>query len=174
MGCPLDNNTNEGKNFNQETHFTFGNSSKKITQPFFFILFQNHTRKLDFDYFVSLFEEYYLSDDPSCLGNFINGKLDYEADDSENEDLDFETDPGLLDHRRTSSTSVHSMDDDLSDPDGSKARMKAKKAEEAKARKIRELEQLERDDNKANAMTVQEKLEVYWDDIKSNCFCSLS
>ena len=39
--------------------------------------FQNNTRDLDFDYFVSLFEEYYLSDDPSDLGNFINGRLEF-------------------------------------------------------------------------------------------------
>ena len=41
------------------------------------LFFQNNTKELDFDYFVSLFEEYYLSDDPSDLGNFINGRLEF-------------------------------------------------------------------------------------------------
>ena len=31
-------------------------------------MFQNNTVKLDFEYFVHLFEEYYLSDDASSLG----------------------------------------------------------------------------------------------------------
>ncbi len=66
---------------------------------------------MDFDYFVHLFEEYYLSDDTAALGNFINGKLDFEDVDTDEEDAD----PGLLDHHdhHGSSTSVHSMDDDL-------------------------------------------------------------
>ena len=61
---------------------------------------------LDFDYFVKLFEQFYLSNDPADLGNFINGKLDYD-DDSEVDD------PGLLEHRAESTTSIHSMDEDL-------------------------------------------------------------
>ena len=69
-------------------------------------LFQNNTIVLDFEYFVKLFEEFYLSNDPADLGNFINGKLDYD-DDSEVED------PGLLEHRTESTTSIHSMDEDL-------------------------------------------------------------
>ena len=34
---------------------------------------------IDFPYFVKLFEEYYLSDNPADLGNFVNGKLDFTA-----------------------------------------------------------------------------------------------
>lgn len=62
-----------------------------------------------------MFEEYYLSDDPSDLGNFINGRLEFESNDDSNDEgeEDFEPDPGLLDHRINSSTSIHSMDDDL-------------------------------------------------------------
>ena len=66
------------------------------------------------------------------------------------------------------------MDEDLSDPDGSKARLRAKMAAEAKEKKIKELEKLEREDNKANAMTISEKMEVFFDDLKANCFCSVS
>ena len=79
---------------------------------------QNNTKELDFDYFVELFEEYYLSDDPSDLGNFINGRLEFptqeDQDGSEQEEQDIEdVDPGLVDQRINSSTSLHSMDDDL-------------------------------------------------------------
>ena len=78
-------------------------------------LLQNDTLELDFDYFVQLFEEYYLSDDPSDLGNFINGRLDFGdmEENSSEEEPENEPDPGLLDHRIDSSTSIHSMDDDL-------------------------------------------------------------
>ena len=81
---------------------------------------QNNTVKLDFDMFVDLFEEYYLSDDPGALGNFINGKLAYDEEESDDED------PGALDHRdhHASSTSIHSMDDDLRE-DGDKPKTKA-------------------------------------------------
>ena len=69
-------------------------------------LFQNNSIRLDFEYFVHLFEEYYLSDDPSSLGNFINGRLEYESiyenDDDDNDDE--EEDPGALDHHANSST----------------------------------------------------------------------
>ena len=33
--------------------------------------------KVDFAHFVRLFEEFYLSDDPADLGNFVNGKLEF-------------------------------------------------------------------------------------------------
>ena len=59
----------------------FGVSEKTARQCFNMFTI-NNTRELDFDYFVSLFEEYYLSDDPSDLGNFINGRLEYPDDDS--------------------------------------------------------------------------------------------
>jgi len=95
----------------------FGVSEKTARQCFNMFTI-NNTRELDFDYFVSLFEEYYLSDDPSDLGNFINGRLEYPDDDSSDaethDEQDIEdVDPGLVDHRVYSSTSLHSMDDDL-------------------------------------------------------------
>ncbi len=61
---------------------------------------------------MELFEQYYLSDDPSDLGNFINGRLSFDDEDDSNDERD---DPGLLDHRAASSASLHSMDDDLRD-----------------------------------------------------------
>lgn len=43
-----------------------------------FLMFsQNNERKVDFEYFKGLCSEYYRSDDPGALGNFINGKLDF-------------------------------------------------------------------------------------------------
>ena len=74
--------------------------NRHLKKLFILSLFQNNTVKLDFEYFVHLFEEYYLSDDPSDLGNFINGRLRFEddvapADGGADEDVD----PGLLDHR---------------------------------------------------------------------------
>lgn len=76
----------------------------------FSIYFQNKTVVLDFDYFVQLFEQFYLSDDPSDLGNFINGKLDYnQEEDSDGEDED----PGLEDHKIDSNASLDSMDSDM-------------------------------------------------------------
>jgi len=95
----------------------FGVSERTARQCFNMFTI-NNTKELDFDYFVSLFEEYYLSDDPSDLGNFINGRLEFpveESSDAETHDeQDIEdVDPGLVDHRAYSSTSLHSMDDDL-------------------------------------------------------------
>jgi len=88
--------------------------SEKTAKQAFLIFTQNNTVKLDFEYFVHLFEEYYLSDDPSDLGNFINGRLRFEDDVAPAQGGDDEdVDPGLLDHRKHSSSSVHSMDDDL-------------------------------------------------------------
>ncbi|GBM75128.1 hypothetical protein AVEN_233774-1, partial [Araneus ventricosus] len=37
----------------------------------------NDTKPLDFAYFCELAIEYYTSDDPSALGNFITGKLNF-------------------------------------------------------------------------------------------------
>ena len=43
-----------------------------------FLIFSHHLEiQIDFQYFVQLFEEYYLSDDPADLGNFVNGKLEF-------------------------------------------------------------------------------------------------
>ena len=54
----------------------FGIKEKDSRQAF--EIFSQHGEQLvDFDYFVRLFEEYYLSDDPSDLGNFVNGKLEF-------------------------------------------------------------------------------------------------
>ena len=88
--------------------------------------FQHDSVRLDFDYFVHLFEEYYLSDDISALGNFINGKLDFDDGESDEED------PGLLDHHdhHKSSTSVHSMDDDLRENPQNKEKKKKNNDEE--------------------------------------------
>ena len=73
---------------------------KDIFESFFSFILQNNTVKLDFEYFVHLFEEYYLSDDPSDLGNFINGRLRFEDDVAPAQGGDDEdVDPGLLDHR---------------------------------------------------------------------------
>ena len=91
--------------------------------------FQDNTHKLDFELFVSLFEEYYLSDDPSALGNFINGKLTYTEE--EDDDAEGADDPGLVDRRVNSSTSIHSMDGDIN---GLDAAREAKKAEAAKVK----------------------------------------
>ena len=57
-------------------------------------LLQNNTVYLDFDYFVQLFEEYYLSDDPSDLGNFINGRLEFPVD--EGSDAEAEDEQGEI------------------------------------------------------------------------------
>jgi len=52
-----------------------------------FLLFSHHlTVEIDFPYFVKLFEEYYLSDNPADLGNFVNGKLDFTATEEPNEE----------------------------------------------------------------------------------------
>ena len=67
-------------------------------------MFQNNTVKLDFEYFVHLFEEYYLSDDASSLGNFINGRLEYDTIYENDDEDDEEEDPGALDHKADSST----------------------------------------------------------------------
>ncbi|KAL4216750.1 Non-specific lipid-transfer protein [Mactra antiquata] len=43
-----------------------------------FIMFsQNNEKPVDFEYFKELCTEYFRSDDPGALGNFINGKLDF-------------------------------------------------------------------------------------------------
>ena len=53
----------------------FGLKEKDARQAF--LIFTQHlTINIDFNYFVQLFEEYYLSDDPADLGNFVNGQLE--------------------------------------------------------------------------------------------------
>ena len=44
----------------------------------FFPLFQNNEKKVDLQYFKELCTDYYRSDEPGSLGNFINGVLDFE------------------------------------------------------------------------------------------------
>ncbi|EEC07364.1 hypothetical protein IscW_ISCW005913 [Ixodes scapularis] len=39
----------------------------------------NETKKLDYDYFCQLAEEYFSSDDECALGNFISGRLDFKS-----------------------------------------------------------------------------------------------
>ena len=50
---------------------------EKDSRQAFMIFSQHLTIAIDFPYFVCLFEEYYLSDNPADLGNFVNGKLDF-------------------------------------------------------------------------------------------------
>ena len=54
----------------------FGLKEKDARQAFL-IFSQYLTITIDFNYFIQLFEEYYLSDEPSDLGNFVNGKLEF-------------------------------------------------------------------------------------------------
>ena len=68
---------------------------------------------MDFDYFVQLFEQFYLSDDPSDLGNFINGKLDFNANSESDKEESEDEDPGLEDHKIDSNVSLDSMDSDV-------------------------------------------------------------
>ena len=44
----------------------------------FFLWLQSGEQRVDLEYFKHLAMEYYLSDDPGALGNFINGKLTYD------------------------------------------------------------------------------------------------
>ncbi|XP_025081931.1 calexcitin-2-like isoform X2 [Pomacea canaliculata] len=55
----------------------FGVSSKDA-RTCYLLFSNNHEKKVDLDYFKTLSAEYYRSDDPSALGNFITGKLDFE------------------------------------------------------------------------------------------------
>lgn len=44
-----------------------------------FIMFsQNNEKRIDLEYFKELCAEYYRSNDPGALGNFINGRLDFD------------------------------------------------------------------------------------------------
>jgi hypothetical protein len=43
-------------------------------------VYQHSGDLVDFPRFVQLFEEYYLSDNVADLGNFINGKLDFNVE----------------------------------------------------------------------------------------------
>lgn len=43
----------------------------------YLIMTENDTRKLDYDYFCELAEEYLTSEDECALGNFITGRLDF-------------------------------------------------------------------------------------------------
>merc|ERR1712192_108460 len=57
----------------------------KDSRQAFEIFSQHGLLKVDFDYFIRLFEEYYLSDDPADLGNFVNGKLEFPLVEEEEE-----------------------------------------------------------------------------------------
>ena len=63
----------------------FGIKEKDSRQAFE-IFTQHGLLKVDFDYFIRLFEEYYLSDDPADLGNFVNGKLEFPVGEEEEEE----------------------------------------------------------------------------------------
>ncbi|XP_041355701.1 sarcoplasmic calcium-binding proteins I, III, and IV-like isoform X1 [Gigantopelta aegis] len=54
----------------------FGVSCKEARTAFV-IITQNNEKKIDMDYFKELSAEYYRSNDPGALGNFITGKLDF-------------------------------------------------------------------------------------------------
>ncbi|XP_022247278.1 calexcitin-1-like [Limulus polyphemus] len=53
---------------------SFGIPERQSRQCFV-IMTQNETKPLNFDYFCKLAGEYYRSDDPGALGNFITGRL---------------------------------------------------------------------------------------------------
>ena len=57
------------------------NIKEKDSRQAFLIFSHYLTVDVDFPYFVRLFEEYYLSDNASDLGNFVNGKLDFSSED---------------------------------------------------------------------------------------------
>ena len=46
----------------------------------FIIVFQGDSKRVDFDYFRSMALEYFRSNDPAAVGNYINGKLDFNDD----------------------------------------------------------------------------------------------
>lgn len=55
--------------------------SPKDARNCFLLFSNNNEHKVDFEYFRNLSAEYYRSADPSALGNFITGRLDFEAPD---------------------------------------------------------------------------------------------
>ena len=59
------------------------NIKEKDSRQAFLIFSHYLTVDVDFPYFVRLFEEYYLSDNPSDLGNFVNGKLDFSSEEKQ-------------------------------------------------------------------------------------------
>ena len=61
------------------------NIKEKDSRQAFLIFTHYLTVDVDFPYFVRLFEEYYLSDNPSDLGNFVNGKLDFSSEEKQNQ-----------------------------------------------------------------------------------------
>merc|ERR1712117_844669 len=135
----------------------FGVSERTARQAFT-IFTENNTVKLDFEYFVHLFEEYYLSDDASSLGNFINGRLEYdtiyENDDEFEDDYDeHEEDPGALDHHKNSTTSIHSMDDDING-----MAMKNKKSSSSGG---------DKDEKSGSVIRLHEKATQLCDDVKA-------
>lgn len=52
--------------------------SPKEARSCFLLFSNNHEKKVDLEYFKQLSAEYYRSDDPSALGNFITGRLNFE------------------------------------------------------------------------------------------------
>lgn len=55
------------------------NIPPKQSKQCFLIMTQNGEKKIDYDYFCQLAEEYFNSDDESALGNFITGRLDFRS-----------------------------------------------------------------------------------------------
>ena len=56
------------------------NNLKGLLNNMFIILFQGDSKRVDFDYFRSMALEYFRSNDPAAVGNYINGKLDFNDD----------------------------------------------------------------------------------------------
>ncbi|CAM1321454.1 Scp2 (predicted) [Pycnogonum litorale] len=51
--------------------------SSKTAKTAYMMFTMNYAKKVNYDYFRKMAAQYYRSDDPSSLGNFITGKLDW-------------------------------------------------------------------------------------------------
>ncbi|XP_074661251.1 calexcitin-2-like isoform X2 [Tubulanus polymorphus] len=74
--------TGDGKIDIEEFEYVLGDFGvkKQEARTAFTMFSQNNERVIDFPTFRKLCEEYYTSDDPNALGNFITGKLDFKVD----------------------------------------------------------------------------------------------
>ena len=88
----------------------FGIRGKDSKQAFE-IFSQHGAVKVDFVYFVRLFEEFYLSDDPADLGNFVNGKLEFTVEEQ-----------GKVDEQEQALTFEEQIEKDRDDLDDSSLR----------------------------------------------------
>ena len=101
---------------------------ERDTKQAFQIFSQHGTIRVDFTYFVRLFEEYYLSDNPADLGNFVNGKLEFPLD-TVKEEQEQEA-------KLTFEEQVDRERDDLMQESLTKHKSKSTKDEETKARGV--------------------------------------